>query len=185
MELCQIINKANNQVFDATPAFSVGTTITRSSTTTAYNSGQVILNNGAAVLPTIDISAATGLNLAKRKIAITGAYLISNNGSNSAFSGYVDFFNVNNPSVGTTLADYSIFNPTANALASNFVGTLDNLVNTRKYGTTSWLCMQSEILRKCTLDASGKLYFALVPTNTYTPISGETITLILKFYLLN
>jgi hypothetical protein len=174
-----------NQVFDATPAFAVQTTITRSTTVTTYATGQLILGNAATVLPTLDLSVGTGLNLANRRIAITGAFLASNNGVNSAFNGYIDFFNINNPAVTTSLADYVAFAPTATALASNFISTLDGMSNSRKYGTTSNLTMQSEILRKCQLDANGRLYFAPVVGVGYTPASGETLTLILKFYLLN
>lgn len=178
-------NEILNQVMDATPAFSAKATITRGAVATAYSAGQIMLGSGGKILPTIDLSASTGLNLANRKIALTGAFLISNNGVNSAFNGFVDLFNISNPEAGTTLADYAAFNPTANALVNNFCSTLDSLTNTRKYGTTSNLSMQTEVLRKCTLDASGKLYFALVPTSAYTPIVNEQLTLILKFYLLN
>jgi len=174
-----------NQVLDATPAFAVSATITRSATVTAYAIGQLILNSAGTVLPTIDLSAGTGLNLANRRIAITSAFLVSNNGANPAFSGFIDFFNVNNPAVVTTLADYVAFNPTVVALASNFVTTLDSITTTRKYGTASNLSLQTEILRKCQLDANGRLYFAPVCTTAYTPLTGETLTLILKFYLLN
>jgi len=185
MELVRVTNKVNNQVFDATPAFTVQTTITRSAVVTAYTSGQLVLGSGATVLPTLDFSAGTGLPLAGRRLAITGAFLVSSNGSNPAFTGYVDFFNVNNPSTATAIADYATFNPTALTLANNFVATLDTMSNSRKYGTTSSLTMQTEVLRKCTLDANGKLYFALVATSGYTPSASENLTLILKFYLLN
>ena len=174
-----------NQIMDATPAFAVSASITRSTTVTAYSAGQLILNSAGTVLPTINMSNGTGLTLANRRIAITSAFLISNNGANPAFSGYVDLFNINNPAVVTTLADYVTFNPTATALASNFMNTLDSMMFTRKYGTTSNLTMQTEVLRKCQLDANGCLYFAPVLNGAYTPASGEILTLILKFYLLN
>jgi len=174
-----------NQIMDATPAFAVSASITRSTTVTAYTAGQLILNSAGTVLPTINLSTGTGLTLANRRIAITSAFLISNNGANPAFSGYVDLFNVNNPAVVTTLADYVTFNPTATALASNFMNTLDSMMTTRKYGTSSNLTIQTEVLRKCQLDANGCLYFAPVCSIGYTPLTGETLTLILKFYLLN
>lgn len=175
-----------NPMFDVTPAFNAQTTITRSSTVTSYTAGQLVLGNGATVLPTIDLSAATGLNLANRRIAITGGFLVSSNGANSAFNGFIDFFNVNNLACGTNIADYVTFNPMALALASNFVSTLDSMSNSRKYGTTSNLTLQSEILRKCTLDANGRLYFApVVGSSGYTSANGETLILVLKFYLLN
>jgi hypothetical protein len=174
-----------NPLFDTTPAFSVQAAIVRSTTVTAYTAGQLILGNAASLLPALDLSTATGLNLANRRIAITGAFLISDNGANSAFSGYIDFFNVNNPVTTTALADYITFNPTAAALAANFVATLEGVTVTRKYGTTSNISLQTEVLRKCLLDATGKLYFAPVNSLAYTPVTGETLTLILKFYLLN
>ncbi|MDP4146108.1 MAG: hypothetical protein Q8936_16730 [Bacillota bacterium] len=173
------------QTLTTVPAYSAKTTITRGSTVTTYSAGQIILGNGASSLPSIDISAATGLNLANRKIAITGAFLVSNNGANTPFNGYVDIFNVNNPAVDTALADYSVFNPNVNTLGTNFVATLDGMNTSRKYGTTSNITMQTEVLRKCQLDSNGKLYFALINSSAYTPINGETLTLILKFYLLN
>ena len=182
-ELCK--NEPVNSKLTSVPAFSAQATITRGTTVTAYASGQLILGNGATVLPSIDLSTLTGLNLANRRIAITGAFLVSNNGANSAFNGFVDFFNINNPTVGTSLADYVTFNPTATALGNSFVATLDGMNTTRKYGTTSNLTMQTEVLRKCQLDSNGKLHFALVNSGAYTPANGETLTLILKFYLLN
>jgi hypothetical protein len=174
-----------NQVPTLVEAFGVQATITRSTTVTAYSSGQIILNSGASVLPTIDFSVGTGLNLANRRIAITSAFLISNNGVNPAFSGYIDLFNINNPAVASTLADYVTFNPTYSGLLSGFTSTLDSMMITRKYGATSNLTMQTDMLRKCTLDANGRLYFAPVLSGAYTPANGETLTLILKFYLLN
>lgn len=182
-ELCK--NEPVNSKLTSVPAFSAQATITRGTTVTSYASGQLILGNGATVLPSIDLSTITGLNLANRKIAITGAFLVSNNGANSAFNGFVDFFNVNNPAVATALVDYATFNPTAAALVSNFIATLDGMNTSRKYGTTSNLTMQTEILRKCQLDANGKLHFAIVNSGAYTPANGEVLTLILKFYLLN
>lgn len=182
-ELCK--NDPETSKLTTIPAFSAKATITRSATVTAYASGQIILGSSANILPTIDLSVATGLNLANRRIAITGAFLVSNNGANSAFNGFVDFFNVNNPAVITALADYVTFNPTSIALATNFMATLDGMNTSRKYGTASNLTMQTEVLRKCQLDANGKLYFALVNSGPYTPANAETLTLILKFYLLN
>lgn len=182
-ELCK--NDPANSQLTTVPAFSVQATITRSSVVTTYTTGQILLGSGATALPSLDLSVATGLNLAGRKIAITGAFLASNNGANSAFNGFVDFFNVNNPTVATPLADYSLFNPTAAALATSFVATLDSMNTSRKYGTTSNLTMQAEVLRKCQLDSNGKLHFAIVNSGAYTPANGETLTLILKFYLLN
>jgi hypothetical protein len=180
-----IDNSNTNPLYDVTPSFSVQAAITRSTTVTAYTPGQLILGNAASILPTLDLSTATGLNLANRRIAITSAFITSDNGANSAFSGYIDLFNVNNPATTSSLADYITFNPTAAAMVANFVTTLDGISSTRKYGTTSNLSMQTEILRKCKLDAAGKLYFAPVNVLAYTPLTGEVITLILKFYLLN
>jgi len=181
----EVLQGSNGLLYETTPAFTVQASITRSSTVTTYTAGQLILGSGATVLPALDLSSLVGLSLANRKIAITGAFLVSSNGANSAFNGSIDFFNVNSPA-GTAYADYVAFTPTAAALASNFVGTLDNMNNTRKYGTVSNLSMQTEVLRKCTLDANSKLYFApIVGASGYTPASGEVLTLILKFYLLN
>jgi hypothetical protein len=176
-------NTTTNPIYDVTPAYTAQTTITRGTAVEQYTLGQIILDNNATVLTTMDFSASTGLNLANRKIAITGAYLISNNGANTPFTGTVDFFNINNP---ITVTDYTPFIPTASIMATNFVATLDSMSITKRYSTTTNITMQNEILRKATLDSSGKLYFALLVGGTgYTPASGETLTLIVKFYLLN
>lgn len=167
------------------PAFSISTSIMRSTTTTAYSNGQIILGNGLTSLPAIDFSTTLNQNMANRKIAITGVFVISDNGINTPFAGSIDLFNIANPSVSISLSDYAIFTPTANALTNNFVNKIDNITDTNKYGSVSNMSWKSEILRKATLDANGKLYFALVNGSSYTPKNGEIITLVFKFYVLN
>lgn len=176
---------STNAIPDYVPAYYATATITRSSTTTAYTSGQIILNSGATVLPEIDLTTLLGFSMANRKIAITTVLVISDNGANTAWNGFIDIFGVNNPATTTSLADYATFNPTAAALVSNFRNTIDSITNTRKYGTTSNLSWQTDMIRKCLCDANGKLYLAPVCTSGYTPKNGEVFSIMLKFYLLN
>lgn len=177
----------DNQMPTNVPSYAAKSIIARGSGTQAYASGQIILpSNSNSVLPAIDFSASIGLNLANRKIEINEAFLISNNSNNAPFVGYIDFYNVSNPSVTVPLADYSAFVPTNSALINNFVNTFESMSITRKYGTGSNLTMQMDVSRKCTLDQYGKLYYALVVENSqYTPASGETLVLLVKFFLLN
>lgn len=174
-----------NQILDTTPTYTAKGTIVRGSGVATYNPGQMILGDGSTVLQNIDFSIDSGLDLANRKIAITSAYIASSNGGNNAFNGYIDLFNVEDPQVIDTIADYTIFNPTIEALINNFEATIDDISTTRKYGTSSNLSMKTEILRKCTLDVNGQLYIALIPTSNYTPSINENLSIILKFYLLN
>jgi hypothetical protein len=177
---------STNAVPEYVPAYMVSATpITRSSTTTAYAAGQLLLGNGETTLPYIDFSTALGFSVANRKIAITSCYVFSSNGANAAWNGFIDIFNVNNPVCATPTVDYYTFSPTAATLVSNFVNTIDTLSNSRKYGTSSALIFQTELTRKCQLDSSGRLYLAPICTSAYTPISGEVFTIMVKFYLLN
>jgi len=172
-----------NQVMDATPAFTVSASITRAANTTAYSSGCIILGNGATTLPTLDLSSIIGAN--QRRIAITTAYLISSNGSNTPWQGFIDFFNVNNPSTNTGLSDGATFNPLASTLVSNFSDKIDSMSNVWTYGTIANITYQQDMIRKVMTDTAGKTYFALVNNGSYTPASGEVLTLIVKFFLLN
>lgn len=164
------------------PCFVATGSLTRSSTVTAYAAGQIVNANAASTLPAIDVSTALGFSVANRKIAITTVYVISDNGANPAWTGFVDFFNVNNPA---TVTDYTAFAPTAATLVTNFANTADAISNTRKYSTTTNLSWQTEMLRKVTLDATGKTYVAPICSAAYTPKSGEVFTILIKFYLLN
>jgi hypothetical protein len=167
------------------PAYKVTGIITRQANATPYSAGCVILNGSDAVLPPLDFSTSLGFSVANRQIVITSAYLISDNGANPAFSGFIDLMRINNPVTNTTLADGSVFDPTAAGLVAAIGNRLDDMTNSYKYAAISNITWQADMTRKVKLDANGMLYFALVPTGGYTPKSGEVLTLILKFYLLN
>lgn len=173
------VNFIGGSVTTEIDEFEVSVEITRPANTTAYTINDIV-NGSSDYLPTLDF----GITNAGRKIQINSATLLSNNGGASTkLNAVVHLFNASTLT-GQSHVDNTAFNPTYAELKAKGATFLDGVYNTINYGSNAYQVFQTEVQRNATLDATGKLYPAIIATNTYTPASGEKITLTLKGYLL-
>lgn len=159
--------------------FIVSKEITRSSTTTAYSSGQIVNASAASTLIEFDFSVAGCV--ANQEIMISTVTITDEKGD--AATKLVPQFHLFNVSTltGQNLADYQSFAPSyAELIAKQVVSFEENLWTTIAYGTSVYKLMVANEQRFCALDSSAKLYGALVATNGYTPGNGKKIKILMK-----
>lgn len=166
---------------DKVQAFEVSCEIVRPANTTAYAINDIINANAATTFPILDFSSY-GVN-DSRSVQINSINILSSNGAAATkLNAIVYLFNANTLTT-QSLVDNAIFNPTFAEVKNKLATAFDSVYNMISSGTVYGI-FQTEILRNATLDDTGKIYFAIIPTNAYVPASGETFKLIIKGYLL-
>ncbi len=158
-----------------TPFVSSTTTITRPANTTTYQVGAMIASatTGVTTLPLIQLPAAT----ASKTLNINYVSVVSSNGAaptKGQFSVYL--FTVNNPA-GAGFNDNALFSPTAAALGVSgncLIGLLSASTLLPQSGTAAYGYSTTIDSRPAIATAGSQLFVALVTSNAYTPISGET-----------
>ncbi len=165
-------------------AFKTLVTITRPANTTAYAVSDLINANGAAGL----ISIEFGSEYANNVIEVNNVEIISSYGD-AATKLEAGVFLFNNVSVlGAADAvqkdDNAAFAPTDAQVLAKHEASFEDVSTSAQIGTGAYSIIASEKAVDAKLDSTGKIYAAIIANNAYTPASGETLTLILKGYIL-
>jgi len=162
--------------------FKVSLEITRPANTTGYVNGDIVNNNGSTTLPEFDFS--TYGSVANRQIIIRTIDVTDNRTSGAArIDPYMYFFNAN-AITGQDLTDNIAFNPSYSEMVLKREATEPNgfiLVND---GANSYLLNKNNLYDVCNLNASSKLYLAMVTSAGYTPVSSEKFYVTIKGSLL-
>ena len=171
-------NTALLPVFTTTSDFQISLEITRPTDTTPYDINDLINNNGSTTLPAFDFSILG--DLTNRFIEILSIIIISNNGAITLprLSPFIHLFNVNSP--GFTVTDNSPFSPTYTQMINYRVLSIDSTFTPIASGSDCYLLVSADKDRILKLDASSKVYLALINSNAYIPSSSEKITVILQ-----
>lgn len=157
------------------PFVSTTTTITRPANTTTYQVGGIIASatTGVSTLPTVTMPAAT----ASKTVSVNYVSVISSNGAavtKGQFSVYL--FTVNNPA-GAGFNDNALFSPTAASLGVSgncLVGLLSASTLLPQSGTAAYGYSTTIDSRPAIISAANTMFVALVASNAYTPVAGET-----------
>jgi len=181
MPTVTVDNTNLNQVYTKNTDFIISTEITRSSNTNIYEKSGIVNNSGSNTLPYFDFSTF-GINVNNRILTIRTIVLTSNNGGSTRIKPLLYFYNSNNL-IGSTLTDNSFFNPSYDESKLKQVCTIEPLPVELAYGNQIYIILQNELTRIGRLDSTGKLYFALLCDQGYTPKSEEKFFLTIKGYL--
>ncbi len=157
------------------PFVSNTTQITRPANTTPYQVGGLVASatTGVTTLPLIQLPAAT----ASKTVSVNYVSVISSNGAAATkgqFSVYL--FTVNNPT-NAGFNDNALFTPTSTALGVSgncLIGLLSASTLLPQTGASAYAYSTTIDSRPATVTAGSQLFVALVLSNAYTPISGET-----------
>lgn len=164
--------------------FKFSKSITRPANTTQYAVSDLVNASSATTLIEIDF----GTNNANRIIEIDKVQLTSDNGTASTkLSAGIHFFNTSTILSGGAVSqvdDNAAFAPSNAQVLLKMEGTFDTLDGASQIGTTNYCIYSSEKCEGIKLDANGKTWVAIVANNTYTPASGEIITVVGKGYIL-
>jgi hypothetical protein len=161
--------------------FEISAGITRAANTTPYSAGQIINGNALTDLIDLDFSAIAQAN---DKIQISSISILDEFGTAAVkLSATVHFFN-SDILAGQNLADAQAFAPSYAEIKAKRKATCEDISTIITFGTAAYIVTQSEISRLCELDASAKIYAAIIVNNAYTPGSGKKLTLIVKGYIL-
>lgn len=155
--------------------FEAYVTITRPSNTTAYSAGQVLSTATSALsaFPTFALGIGNSQRYIVTNISLFSSYGAA--GTKGQFS--VELFNAPSPS-GGGFNDAAAFAVTAAAQASSgnaIFGTL-GATATSGLGTAAYGYALQGLNVQGATSSSGNTYLAITVLNTYTPASGETIT---------
>lgn len=155
--------------------FKVSTSITRPADTTAYAVNDILNNNGASVLPTIDFGIANA-----NKIIVIKNYKFTRNYALNLWA--YDFLLYNSNAItGQNLADNQAFNPSyAEQVAKTENYITSNTEDAIHFnGTNSSVLTTDRLLNiNAKLDASGKLYLAVIVNTVFTPVSASIMDFI-------
>jgi hypothetical protein len=149
--------------------FNTSTVFTRPSNITPYGAYDV-MNNAIAKLHVIDIGSTNGIKGAV-DIEIENIEIISSNPT-GGIAPHIYFFNVDDL-VGIDLNDNVQFAPNYN----DFIGKYSNFINTFATFYTfgnSCIYAKSDFKKYIKSDINTKIYFALISSTAYTPLSAET-----------
>lgn len=148
------------------PSFSVSCTLTRPNDTTVYTAGDIINNNAATTLPYFDF---TGMSAPCTKIQITSICILDEFGTAATkLQANMNMF-TSDTLTGYTPTDNTPFAPTFAEVMSKKAGVLTGITTNSTFGTNAYVvCLSSQNL-VCQIASDSKLYFALCPTNGYTP----------------
>lgn len=155
-------------------------TITRPANATQYSINDLINANEATGL----ISIEFGSEYAGNVIEIKNVEIISSYGdAGTKLQAGVYLFNSVNI-LGAEDAvqkdDNAEFAPTVVEVLAKHEASFENVSTSAQIGTGVYSIIASEKAVDAKLDSTGKIYAAIIANNTYTPKSGETLTLILK-----
>ena len=161
--------------FVGSRSFSAMINLIRPANTTAYSAGQLIstATSGLTSLPAI----ATGIG-ASQNYSITGASIISSNGSASSKANFNLYLFPSASPAGLSFNDASAFNPSINVFNTSglaMIGLLTQLYP--NIGTATYGYSLNNLNIGGTTDAAGNVYAAIVLNSSYTPISGESFVL--------
>lgn len=162
--------------------FEISGEITRSANTTPYTINQIIGGTGETTMTLLDFTTLGSVN--NRKLQINNISLYSSYGSATVkLNPIIHVCNTSTLS-GQTQTDTTTFNPSYAETIAKDVLIFDNLSTIINHGSGYYKLFQAEIIRNCTLNSSGQLYFCIISNGSYTPASGELISVVLKGYLL-
>lgn len=164
------------------PAFNVNCTLTRPNDTTAYTAGDIINNSGSSVLPNFDFSAICPPGT---KLQITGIQILDEFGTAATkLQTNIHFFNAD-ALTGYTPTDNAAFNPTFAEVNSKRLGSVTGITSNATFGTNAYVVTLNTNFSFVTQTAAvGKLYFALCPSNAYTPGSQKKLVINITGFIL-
>lgn len=164
------------------PAFNLNCTLTRPNDTTAYTAGDIINSSGADKLPYFDLSCICPPNT---KIQITGISILDEFGTAATkLQANLHFFNADTLT-GYTPTDNTAFAPTFAEILSKKLGSVTGISTNATFGTNAYVVVLNTNFSFITQTASdGKLYFALCPTNGYTPGAQKKLIVNITGYIL-
>jgi hypothetical protein len=168
------------QVYTRQTDFIISKEIIRSANNTMYKKSFIVNNVGASTLPFFDFSTigSTG----NKVVTIKTIVLTSDNGGTVRISPLFYFYN--SPTLtGSVLTDNSFFNPSYSQSIAKQVATIEPLPTVLAYGNLIYIVMQNELVRIGQLDATGKLYFAMLCDENYTPKISEHFFITIKGFI--
>jgi hypothetical protein len=155
--------------------FKVSLEITRPANTSNYVDGDIVNNNASTTLPEFDFSSYG--SVANKQILIKTITVISNRAAGTAkLDPFMYFFN-SNTITGQDLTDNISFNPSYAELIAKIDIIEPNTFTAMNDGDNSYMLIKTGLSDIGYLNASSKLYLAMVASAGYTPISAE------KFYI--
>jgi hypothetical protein len=164
------------------PAFSVNCTLTRPNDTTAYTAGDIINNSGSSKLPSFDLSS---LCTPGTKIQITNISILDEFGTAATkLQANLHLFS-SDTLTGYTPTDNAAFAPTFAEVNIKKLGSITGITSNATFGTNAYVVVLNSNFSFITQTASdGKLYFALCPTNTYSPGAQKKLIVNISGYIL-
>lgn len=164
------------------PAFNVNCTLTRPNDTTAYTAGDIINSAGASVLPSFDFSAVCAPGT---KLQITNIQILDEFGTAATkLQANIHFFSADTLT-GYTPTDNAAFNTTFAEVNSKKLGSVTGITSNATFGTNAYVVTLNTNFNFVTQTASdGKLYFALCPSNAYTPGAQKKLVVNITGFIL-
>lgn len=164
------------------PAFNVCCTLTRPNDTTQYTAGDIINTDGASKLPYFDLSLTC---IPGTKLQITGIQILDEFGTAATkLQANIHFFSVDTLT-GFTPTDNATFAPTFAEVNSKKLGSVTGITSNATFGTNAYVVALNTNFSFITQTAAdGKLYFALCPSNAYTPGAQKKHVINLTGYIL-
>lgn len=154
--------------------------ITRPANTTQYHANDLIADTSASTL----VEVAMGSAYANRVVKLKTMRVVSSNGAAATkLQLFTHFFSSSTVDNGGTavVADHATWSTTYAAFVAAFQCAVEAFGTTLDVSTVFDLYSSTSNLdRFFGLDASGKVWFAPVAINTYTPASGEVFTFIIE-----
>lgn len=155
--------------------FNLSLKITRPANTTAYTTGDIVNNNGITTLPEFDFSVYG--SVASKQIIIKSINITSNRTTGAPrINPFMYFFNANTIT-GQDLTDNIAFNPSYAEMIAKREVTETNNPTLVDDGSNCYFLMKNNLYDIANLNASSKLYLAMIVSANYTPVSSE------KFYV--
>lgn len=153
------------------------TAVTVDKNTTAEQAAEVVTFTNTASLPMLDFSVQGGT--AGQFIEVRSAIITSNNGNAATkLNAQIAFFKSGD--MQANCADSTAFAPAYATVITNKSGRLDDVSTLLSQGATCYEVMQADVSRIMALGTGGKLYPAIIVSNSASAASGEIITLTVK-----
>lgn len=164
------------------PAFNVNCTLTRPNDTTAYTAGDIINTGSASTLPYFDLSTLCPPNT---KLQITGIQILDEFGTAATkLQANIHFFSADTLT-GFTPTDNVAFAPTFAEVNLKKLGSVTGITSNATFGTNAYVVALNTNFSFITQTAAdGKLYFALCPSNAYTPGAQKKLVVNLTGFIL-
>ena len=165
-------------------AFKAVKSITRPANVTQYAVSDLINANAATTLIEFDF----GVEYSNQVIEINNISIMSSNGSAvPKLTAGVYLFNTSTilgAGDASQKDDNAAFAPTSTEVLAKKEASFEDVSNSAQIGTGVYEIIASEKCIEVKINSSGKIYAAIVANNTYTPASGEVLSLMLKGYIL-